>query len=84
MGFRKTSRGADRVRTTFGSISGHRKHRSEVRRGIRGRVSGQTSGWWPGLGFVSTGFRKISRRVYSVRITIGGISNIGNIGSISE
>lgn len=30
------------------------------------------------------GFGMISRRAYSVGITIGGISDIGNIGSISE
>ena len=35
-----------------------------------------------GIGFVSVGFRKISRRVCSVRITIGGIPDIENINSI--
>ena len=33
---------------------------------------------------MGVGIRKISRRVYSVRITIGGISDIVNVDSISE
>ena len=41
-----------------------RKHRSEVRTIIRGRVGGHDGCWWSGVGFIGIGFRKISRSVY--------------------
>ena len=45
----------------------------------RGRVGSPKCGWWPGLGFVSMGFRKTSRGADGVGGRLGVFEDIGNI-----